>query len=434
VISSVLDRLTRLHPKVIDLSLDRVRRLLAVLGDPQDRLAPVVHVAGTNGKGSTVATVRALAEAAGLTVHVYTSPHLVRFAERIRIAGSLPDDPALLALLEEIEAANDGGPITFFEVTTIAALVAFARTPADLCLLETGMGGRLDATNVVARPTLTMITPIALDHQSYLGDTLAAIAGEKAGILKAGTPCIVADQPPEVMAVIEARADRLGVKLIVEGRDFSARTAPDGGLIFHGRHHTAALPAPILPGSFQWQNTAMALAAAEFLACDPTPPVLPGLDDTRLAAGMRAVEWPARLHRLTHGPLVERLPAGWEIWLDGGHNPHAAEALSRHLDGWRDRPLGAVIGLLTTKDSEGVLRPLSPHFSALRTVAIPGEPLSQTAAEIAAAAARTGCTDARPADSLTSAIDDLVACLPGPARILICGSLYLAGLVLAENG
>jgi len=431
VISAVLDRLGRLHPSVIDLSLDRVRRLLAVVGDPHRHLPPVVHVAGTNGKGSTIATLRALAEAAGRRVHVYTSPHLVRFAERIRVGGVLPDDTALEALLEEVEAANAEGSITFFEATTIAALLAFARAPADLCLLETGMGGRLDATNVVDHPALTIITPIALDHQSYLGDTLAAIAGEKAGILKPGVPCILAAQPDEAQAVIEARAAALKVPLIVEGRDFSAATAPDGSLIFTGRFGTVTLPAPILPGAFQRQNAAVALAAAEHLA---QTALLPGFDRDRLAAGLGQVAWPARLQRLNTGALVRRLPPDWDIWLDGGHNPHAARALAAHLETWNDRPLGAVMGLLSTKDAAGVLEPLAPHIAQLRTVTIPDEPLTLSAEDTLAAARRAGFKQAETAPSVAAALDDLAARLPGPARILICGSLYLAGTVLAENG
>ncbi|EPY02610.1 bifunctional folylpolyglutamate synthase/dihydrofolate synthase [Magnetospirillum fulvum] len=434
MISAVLDRLGRLHPSVIDLSLDRVRRLLAVVGDPHRHLPPVVHVAGTNGKGSTIATLRALAEAAGRRVHVYTSPHLVRFAERIRIAGALPDDRILEALLEEVEAANAEGSITFFEATTIAALLAFARTPADLCLLETGMGGRLDATNVVDHPALTIITPIALDHQSYLGDTLAAIAGEKAGILKPGVPCILAAQPDEAQTVIEARAAALGVPLIVEGRDFSAETAPDGSLLYTSRFGSMTLPAPTLPGAFQRQNAAVALAAAEHLARTAQPTLLPGFDRDRLAAGLGRVTWPARLQRLGAGALVDRLPADWDIWLDGGHNPHAALALAAHIGTWNDRPLGAVMGLLSTKDADGILQPLAPRIAQLRTVTIPGEPLSLSAEDTLAAARRAGFDQAETAISVAAALDDLAARLPGPARILICGSLYLAGTVLAENG
>ena len=265
MIDAVLDRLTRLHPKVIDLSLDRVLRLLDALGNPQDKLPPVIHVAGTNGKGSTVATMRALFEAAGMRTHVYTSPHLVRFAERIRIAGALPDDAALLALLEEVEAANAGAPITFFEVTTAAAFLAFARTPAEVCILETGLGGRLDATNVVQHPALTILTPIAMDHQQFLGGRIEAIAAEKAGIMKRGVPCVLAKQGRKVIKVLEARSGELGVPLIQEGTDFFVRTNRDGGLHYRGQSVEWTLPSPVLAGAFQARNTALALAGLERL-------------------------------------------------------------------------------------------------------------------------------------------------------------------------
>lgn len=422
MIDSVLARLSQLHPKVIDLSLERVLALLDKLGRPQDRLPPVIHVAGTNGKGSTVATLRALYEAAGLGVHVYTSPHLVRFAERIRIAGRLPEDGALLALLEEVERVNGPEPITFFEVTTAAALLAFARTPADVVILETGLGGRLDATNVVAGPALTIITPIAMDHEAFLGDSLAAIAAEKAGIMKAGVPCVVAAQPPEAEAMLAARAAALRAPLIRA----EATIAPDGGLLFHDMK----LPAPALPGAFQYGNAALALAAVEHLGATG---VLPRLPQEILAVGLRRVSWPARLQRLTHGPLVEALPAGWELWLDGGHNPHAAEAIAAHAENWRDRPLHALFGMLANKDADGYFAPLAARFAALRAVAIPGEPNTLTAEAAAEAARRHGCADARPAAGLEQGLAELVG-HAGPARILICGSLYLAGTVLARNG
>jgi dihydrofolate synthase / folylpolyglutamate synthase len=433
MIDAVLDRLTRLHPKVIDLSLTRVLRLLAALGNPQDRLPPVIHVAGTNGKGSTVATLRALFEAAGLSAHVYTSPHLVRFAERIRIGGRLPGDDELLALLEEVEAANDGAPITFFEVTTAAALLAFARTPASVCILETGLGGRLDATNVVARPALTVITPIAMDHQQFLGERIEAIAAEKAGIMKRGVACVVADQDRKAAKVLEARSTELGVPLMKQGADFFVHTTPDGGLLYQGKSVEWTLPAPVLAGAFQLRNTALALAAVERLSRIETPPVFPDFAAATLAKGIRSVEWPARLQRLTRGPLVEMLPAGWELWLDGGHNPHAAKALATHARGWRDRPLVGVFAMLKTKDVDGFLEPLAPRFGALRTVTIPGEDGSLPAEEAAAAARRHYCLDAQAADSVAAAVGQLVSATPEPARLLICGSLYLAGTVLRDN-
>ncbi|MCR6629085.1 MAG: bifunctional folylpolyglutamate synthase/dihydrofolate synthase [Magnetospirillum sp.] len=425
MIDAILDRLTRLHPKVIDLSLTRVLALLDKLGRPQDHLPPVIHVAGTNGKGSTVATLRALVEAAGLRVHVYTSPHLVRFAERIRVAGETISDGDLLTLLEEVERVNGDAPITFFEVTTAAAFLAFARTPADVVILETGLGGRLDATNVVARPAATVITPIAMDHEAFLGDSLAAIAGEKAGILKAGCPCVVAEQLPDARAVIAARADALGIPVLWEGTDFQGRKDADGSLLFGALR----LPAPALAGDFQYRNAGLALATVERLGIDG---VLPRLAPDVLARGLRAIQWPARLQRLTRGPLVDMLPAGWELWLDGGHNPHAAQAIAAHAEGWRDRPLLALFGMLANKDVDGYFTPLAGRFAALRAVAIPGEPNALSAEDAAAAARRHGCGNAYAAESIEAALRELTA-HPGPARVLICGSLYLAGKVLTDN-
>lgn len=429
MIEPILDRLTRLHPRAVDLSLDRMVGLLAALGDPQRHLPPVVHVAGTNGKGSTIAFLRAQAEAAGLTVHAYTSPHLVRFAERIRLAGHVLEDPALAALLEEVEAVNDGRPISFFEITTAAALLAFARTPADLCLLETGMGGRLDATNVIAAPALTLLTPIGLDHQAFLGPDLAAIAAEKAGILKPGVPVLTAAQAPAALAVIEARAAAVGAPLLVEGRDFRVGPRPDGGLRYQGPGGGVDLPPLPLPGRFQWGNAALALAAAGRLGAFPLDP-----------AGLNGAVWPGRLQRLTWGPLPALLPSDWELWLDGAHNPHAATALAGHLAEWNDRPLGMVIGLLAAKAAGPVLAPLVPHLSALRTVSFTSEQLQLTAASaapaeaVAAVARQMGGRDVAAAADLVSALTDLRRRLSGPARIVIAGSLYLAGTILADNG
>lgn len=433
MIDAVLDRLTRLHPKVIDLGLERVLALLAKLGNPQQRLPPVIHVAGTNGKGSTVATLRALFEAAGLKAHVYTSPHLVRFAERVRVAGRILDDAELLALLEEVEAVNGDDPITFFEVTTAAAFLAFARTPADVCILETGLGGRLDATNVVERPALTVITPIAMDHQQFLGGRIEAIAAEKAGIMKRGVPCVLADQSRKAAKVLEARSLELGVPLMKEGADFFVRAAGDG-ILYQGKTVEWRLPQPNLAGAFQLRNAAVALACMERLTLLDQPPPFAGYPSAALALGIRSVEWPARLQRLMRGPLVEMLPEGWELWLDGGHNPHAAEAIARHARGWRDKPLLGVFGILGTKDVDGYLKHMAARFHSLRTVTIPGEPASMAAEDAAAAATRHFCMDARPAPSVAEAVKELAAGQDGPARILICGSLYLAGAVLAENG
>ena len=419
-----------MHPRVIDLSLARIERLLARLGHPERQLAPVIHVAGTNGKGSTVAFLRAMLEAHGVVVHVYTSPHLVRFNERIVVAGRDIDDDSLCALLQECEAANAGDPITFFEVTTAAAFLAFARTPADFTLLETGLGGRLDATNVIARPLITALTPISLDHQGFLGETIAAIAGEKAGILKAGVPCWSAHQPAAAAAVIAKRAVEVGAPLIREGEGWCAK--PDGdGWRFEGfapalpQTHWA-LPAPALAGAHQIANAGLALACLHRL---------PGLviDASAVARGLACARWPARLQRLDAGRLVDLLPRGWELWLDGGHNPGAAQALAHHLAGWRDRPLVLVFGMLKTKDETGFLAPLAGLAQRALTVAIPGEAASLDADSAAAAARRVGLA-ADACDSVREALRRAAGSGGPTARVLICGSLYLAGAVLAENG
>jgi dihydrofolate synthase/folylpolyglutamate synthase len=425
----ILDRLTRLHPKIIDLSLERVARLLQAVGAPQDRLPPVVHVAGTNGKGSVVAYLRAMLEAAGRRVHVYTSPHLVRFNERIRLAGRLIEEEHLAALLEECERVNGEIPITFFEITTAAAFLAFAREPADVVLLETGLGGRLDATNLVSRPRLVVLTPISFDHRQHLGETLAAIAGEKAGIMKPGVPAVVAPQPPEAASVFEARAAALGVPLYRHGQEWQV-AARAGGLRFEGGGAAWDLPAPALLGAHQFVNAGTALAAAQHLDGF-------GLDRAALARGLTAVEWPARLQRLTRGPLQALLPAGWELWLDGGHNGAAGEALAEFVAGWRaaGRPIHLVFGMLDTKEPAEFLRPLAPLAAGLRAVAIPGSHASLPA-EAAAAVARAVGIAAEPAPDVDAAVAAIAAANRGgpPAQILICGSLYLAGTVLADNG
>ncbi|WP_454020108.1 bifunctional folylpolyglutamate synthase/dihydrofolate synthase [Azospirillum sp. Marseille-Q6669] len=422
----VLDRLKSLHPKVIDLSLDRVHRLLAALDHPERRLPPVVHVAGTNGKGSTLAFLRAMLEAAGLRVHVYTSPHLVRFHERIRLAGTLIDDDRLAALLEECEAANGGGPITFFEVTTVAALLAFAREPADVVLLETGLGGRLDATNVVDRPAVTAITRISYDHRQFLGDTLEAIAGEKAGIFKPGVPAVIFPQPAEEAArTLAIRAETVGAP--VSGWSV---TPTEGGFRFESARRRIELPLPGLAGAHQIVNAGVALACLDHL------PV--AVDDAAVRRGLAAVEWPARLQRLTRGPLADALPAGWELWLDGGHNDSAGEVLAIQAARWAEeepqRPLLLVYGMLASKDPQEFLGPLAPFVTAARTVAIPGEEASLAAEDTAAATRACGIADSAAAADVSSALEDLTGRVEGPARVLICGSLYLAGTVLAENG
>jgi dihydrofolate synthase/folylpolyglutamate synthase len=418
----ILERLLALHPKLIDLSLERVQRLLADLGNPQDQLPPVVHVAGTNGKGSTIAFLRAFLEAAAYRVHAYTSPHLVRFHERIRLAGRLIEEKHLAALLEECERFNRGAPITFFEITTAAALLGFARAPADIVLLEVGLGGRFDATNVIARPAVTVITPVSLDHQHFLGETIAAIAFEKSGILKPGSPAVVAAQPQEAEAVIEARAMALGAKLFRQGSEWTVARGADGGVAYRGKRDLD-LPPPGLAGEHQYGNAGTALAALECLDGFK-------LDRDSLTRGIKAVEWPARLQRLTNGPLVSTLPQDCELWLDGAHNAAGGAALARFVAGWKDKPVRLVFGMLKTHDAAAFLKPLAPLVEELAAVAIPREANSLSADEAADAA--------RSAGLIASASPGLAAAVKSAAkpngRVLICGSLYLAGRVLEENG
>ena len=416
----VLERLMSLHPKVIDLTLGRVERLLAALGHPEHRLPPVIHVAGTNGKGSTLAMIRAGLEARGDRVHVYTSPHLARFHERIRVAGDLIDEDRLIALLERCEEANGGEPITFFEITTAAAFLAFAETPADFTLLEVGLGGRLDATNVIDAPLLCVITPISLDHQQYLGDTVTAIAGEKTGILKPGSPCVVGPQVATGLDVIEARAAAIGAPLLVADQDWQV-IQEHGRLVFQDLNGLLDLPLPALIGAHQVENAGMALAALRAL----------GADETTCAAALTGAEWPARLQRLRRGPLVDAAGSA-ELWLDGGHNPAAGIALAEALGRLHDRPLHLVCGMLNNKDVGGYLRPLAARAKTLRGVSIPGE-AATLAAEETVAAARAAGLKAEPAASVVEAVTAIATTAPD-ARILICGSLYLAGRVLAENG
>ncbi|WP_442954523.1 bifunctional folylpolyglutamate synthase/dihydrofolate synthase [Pararhodobacter sp.] len=409
-----------LHPKIIDLTLDRVWALLEKLGNPQNDLPPVIHVAGTNGKGSTQAMIRAGLEAAGKTVHAYTSPHLARFHERIRVAGELISEPDLAALLDECEAVNGGTPITFFEITTCAAILAFARTPADYLLLEVGLGGRLDATNVVAKPALTIITPVSIDHQQYLGETLAEIAGEKAGILKRGVPCVVGPQADDALAVIEAKAERLSAPLIVAGQHWFA-FEDAGRLVFQDENGLLDLPLPNLPGPHQIENAGAALAALRHL----------GFDADACEAAVTEAYWPARMQRLRQGPLVEHAPEV-ELWLDGGHNPAAGEAIAATLDRLPPRPTRIICGMLNTKDVRGFMRPLAGHAEGLYAVSIPGEANTLAAEATAEAASAAGLT-AQTAESVQAALEAIIAEVP-QARVLICGSLYLAGAILRENG
>ena len=417
-IEGIVARLHGLHPRLIDLSLDRLQDLLAKLDHPEQRLPPVIHVAGTNGKGSTCAFLRAIGEAAGLRVHVYTSPHLVRFNERIRVAGKLVSDDALTNGLEEIERVNAGAPITVFEVITAVAFHLFAHTPAELCVLEVGLGGRGDATNVIANPAACAITSISLDHRELLGETLEIIAAEKAGILKLGVPVAIGAQPAEVAEVLLAAAARVGAPVRLRDREWRVEPVARG-FRYGDAASELALPPPSLSGAFQLDNAGIAIAAlrASGLA----------VPDTAIGRGIATAEWPARLQRL-HGRLAALLPTEWELWLDGGHNPGAGIALAEHLRSWADRPVHLIVGMKQAKDATEFLRPLVLLATTLWAVAEPGQ------------------HDARPVEAIVEAsggiarpgphVADALHALPragGPARVLICGSLYLAGEVLKQD-
>jgi len=414
----ILARMLALHPKIIDLTLDRCWPLLKALADPHLSLPPVIHIAGTNGKGSTQAMIRAGLEASGHRVHAYTSPHLARFHERIRLAGELISEEALEALLDETYAANDAQPITYFEITTIAALLAMARTPADFTLLEVGLGGRLDVTNVIETAALTVITPIDYDHQQFLGDTLTQIAGEKAGILKRGVPCVVAPQHDEALDVIEAQAARVGAPLLVHGQHWHVGEE-HGRLVYQDETGLLDLPRPNLPGPHQFQNAGTALAALRHLGTG------------KAEAAVTQAFWPARMQRLTKGPLVDAAPNA-QFWLDGGHNPAAGQAIAATLATLPPRPTYAICGMLKTKDEAGFFKALASSLTEIVCVAIPGEASALPADELATSAQAAGLT-ATTANTPEEAVAHILSRDPA-ARILICGSLYFAGHILRSHG
>ncbi len=420
---AILMRLLGLHPKIIDLSLDRMHRILAKLGHPERKLPPVIHIAGTNGKGSTLAMIFSIMQAAGLNVHTYTSPHLVKFHERIRVCGELISEAALSALLEECEEANGAEPITFFEITTAAAFLAYARAPADYLLLEVGLGGRLDATNVIDHPAVSVITSIGLDHQQYLGETITEIAHEKAGILKRGQTGIVGAQSVEARAEIERVADKIGTPLKIANQDWQSYSQ-HGRLVFQDEIGLLDLPLPALIGPHQIDNAGNAIAAVRALNDHR-------ISNEAIATGLKNVTWPARLQNLGEGQLQNHVSPDTEIWLDGAHNGPAGKVLAEALRALPKRSTVMVVGMLNTKHAEAFLENFKDVVVRAYTLAIPDEINAIPAGELADIAGRIGLA-ATPASSLVNALEQIQNMKPAP-RIIICGSLYLAGHVLAAH-
>ncbi len=433
--NDLLGRFLALHPRKIDLSLERIRELLAKLGSPETKLPPVIHVAGTNGKGSVIAFIRAILEAAGKSVHVYTSPHLIRFHERMRIGGPgqggvtsrLVDETELVKLLAECERINAHTPITLFEMITAAALKLFSSHPADYVLLEVGLGGRFDATNVIDRPIASVITPVSLDHREFLGDDLAGIAREKAGIIKPGVPVISSWQLAPVISVIEAQAEQVGAAIQIAGQDFNCYLQ-NGRFVYEDGTGLLDLPYPALEGHHQMENAAVAIATVR--------QILPDLPDEAFERGLGAVEWPGRMQRLTHGKIAQMAPPGCEIWVDGGHNPAGGEVLAAmigDLEGRGPRPAILICGSLANKDTSGFLRPFQTLIREVIAVPVHGEQSSRSAEDVAGIA-RALDMSAQAAQSVEEALSLISGReWPVPPRILVAGSLYLAGEVLRAN-
>ena len=435
-IDAALDRLARLHPRVIDLGLDRVERVLVELGDPQASIGASAHIAGTNGKGSTLAYLKAFGEAEGLTVNAYTSPHLVRFNERITIHGHPIADEDLTGVLQAVESANADAPLSFFEATTAAAFLAFSRQPADLTLIEVGLGGRFDATNVFT-PSVAVITPVDRDHAEFLGTDLSGIAREKAGILKRDTHAVIGPQIDLALNTILAEAERVGTAgTTVWGQDYRAY-AQHGRLVYEEADQLLDLPAPALHGDHQIPNAGTAIAAARKLH----------LSERAIADGLKSVRWPARMQALSDGPYAAMVQeAGGELWLDGGHNPHAARALAQFMasrEAQVPRPLVLVMGILANKDAGAFLDAFEGLASGLVALDIPGHTSLNTATLKELAENRGIVTTI--ASNLTDAVQRAVNMGEAlsrehpdqpiiPPRILICGSLYLAGEVLRQGG
>ena len=420
----ISDRLNKYYPKKIDLSLGRIERLLEKLGHPQTNLPPVIHVAGTNGKGSVLAFIRAITEAAGLKVHVYTSPHLVKFNERIRVAGEVVSDVTLLSLLNECEAVNAGLPITFFELTTAMGFLAFARTPADLVLLETGLGGRLDATNVLCQPALTALTPISIDHVEFLGESITHIAEEKVAIMRSGVTSVVANQLPKVSEVITNAASTNCIPCQFQGKDWDYQFN-NGEFNIKTKVRNSIFSRPILTGDHQLQNAAQAVACLDALEKFT-------FSKNQIEIGLLNTQWPGRLQRLTVGPLFEHLPSGWELWIDGGHNAAAGSILAKQAQTWGDKPLFAILGMIKTKSPGAFVASLRPYLKGIMTVEIAGQESTISSEELTSLLNENGLR-ATPASSIGVAIRKFLTLSREPARVLICGSLYLAGQVLRDH-
>lgn len=425
---AALDRLTRLHPKLIDLSLNRSFMLLDKLDNPHHRLPPTIHVAGTNGKGSVIAFLRAMAEAAGLKVHVYSSPHLCRFNERIRLAGSLISDTKMADLLEEVETVNGDMAVTFFEVTTAAAMLIYSRVPADLLLLETGLGGALDSTNVLTNPLATIITPIAKDHEHFLGSNLTDIASQKAGIMRKDTPCFSALQDNEIAFVLESCAAKIGASIYQAGRDFHLSPTPDGGIHLGFGDTDISLPTPTLRGSHQLDNAGLAAAClTEITRQELLPSASEKIDLAALNSGTVNAVWPGRVQSLSNGALVNQWPYQ-QIWLDGAHNAHGAGALANALRQIHTGKWNIICGALNTRNPAEFLTPLAGLSGRVRCLTIPGQNASLKAENLAKTAAALGF-DSAPSANIEAAFSTLDPALP----VIICGSLYLAGHALVQN-
>lgn len=412
----------------IDLTLrPAYRDLLAKLGDPHMKLPPVFHVAGTNGKGSTCAFLRAILEASGKRVHVYTSPHLVTFHERIRIAGKWIEESELVELLAMCQKLSAPSQVTYFEAATAVAFTAFARHPADFAVVEVGLGGRLDATNVIPNPVASIITRLSMDHRDYLGDTMAAIASEKAGIMHEGVPCFAAAQPnDDALDVLEQQAEKIHAPLFVANKDWQI-TKTENGFRYQDKKCSFDLPQPALRGEHQYHNAGLAIAA--LLHHSP-------LNEKILSDGLQNVEWPARLQQLTRGSLADMMPHDYELWLDGGHNDSAGEVLAEQAKKWLvedAKPLHLICGMLTTKKPSEFLGPLQPYVIGISCVPIPNEAASFIPENLADVAHAAGIQNTETASDVFSAIKKIIATTSQPVRILICGSLYLAGDVLHQN-